>query len=118
MDRSDNAQGKMCGLNPDEITPAWKTKRKEKSGALMWILAVRPNLRMKMQTCIHVVQGAVRLKTIPSSITLGPNKRKLSSGTNRKNWPRSKLGTLAGNADKVGNLLARNPRFTIFAIIS
>ena len=36
----------------------------------------------------------------------------------RRNRPRRKLRTLAANADKVGNLLARNPRFAIFAIIS
>ena len=103
-DRSGNVQGKTSGQNPDEITPtptwknqgdlppSWKTKRKEKSGTSMWILAVSPNLRMKTQTCIRVVQGAVWLKTIPSSITPRPKKTKLPSWTNRKNWPRSKLG--------------------------
>ena len=32
---------------------------------------------------------------------------------NRKNWQRSKLGTLAANAEKFRNLLAKNPRFAI-----
>ncbi|KAF2582370.1 hypothetical protein F2Q70_00011816 [Brassica cretica] len=59
---------------------------------------------MKTQTCIRVVRGDVRLNTTPSSITLLTRKRKLSSGTNRKNWPKRRLGTLAANADK------KNPR--------
>ncbi|KAF3557539.1 hypothetical protein F2Q69_00013732 [Brassica cretica] len=32
-----------------------------------------------------------------------------------KNWPKNRLGTLAANTVKVGNLLARNPRSAIFA---
>ena len=67
--RSSNAEEKTSGTKSllrqrgkiREIFPlSWKTRRKEKSGASMWILAVSPNLQTKTQTCIRVVQGAVR----------------------------------------------------------
>ena len=45
-------------------------------------------------------------------------RKKPSSGTNMRNWPRRKLGVLAENADKVKNLLAKNLTFATFAIIS
>ena len=122
MDRSDNTHGKTSGQNLDEITPAPTRKNPgdlppivedEEEGDIE-----RVDVDSSSQSEPTNEDADVHPRRKKSRAGKDDSQFERISGTNRKNWPGSRFGTLVANTDKIRNLLARNPRSVIFAIIS